>query len=103
MTSQPRCRHSPVIVRTVLEGPAHHQRTRRGDHPWPVCAELVSRYDLEHLEEHVLGSQRSRQLVADALKVGRARHWDFDPEPEHGYVRGDFWSAFRFGKIPAAD
>ena len=65
--------------------------------------QLESRYDLEHLEEHVLSSQRSRQLVADALKVGRVRHWDFDPEPEHGYVRGDFWSAFRFGKIPAAD
>ncbi|WP_209373675.1 choline-sulfatase [Brevibacterium renqingii] len=65
--------------------------------------ELESRYDLEHLEDHVLDSQRSRQLVADALKVGTVRHWDFDPEPDHGYVRGDFWSAFRFGKIPAAD
>jgi choline-sulfatase len=66
-------------------------------------AELESRYDLDHLEDHVLGSQRSRQLVADALKVGTVRHWDFDPEPEHGYVRGDFWSAFRFGKIPVED
>lgn len=63
-------------------------------------AELDSRYDLEHLEEHVLGSQSSRQLVADALKIGTVRHWDFDPEPENGYVRGDFWTAFRFGKIP---
>jgi choline-sulfatase len=43
---------------------------------------------------------RSRQLVADALKVGTVRHWDFDPEPNHGYVRGDFWSAFRFGRSP---
>jgi choline-sulfatase len=66
-------------------------------------SELESRYDLEHLEDHVLDSQRRRQLVADALKLGTVRHWDFDPEPEHGYVRGDFWSAFRFGKIPAAD
>src|SRR5699024_10604313 len=65
--------------------------------------ELESRYDIEHLEDHVLDSQRSRQLVADALRLGTVRHWDFDPEPEHGYVRGDFWSAFRFGKIPAAD
>ena len=63
-------------------------------------AELDSRYDLEHLEEHVLGSQSSRQLVADALKIGTVRHWDYDPEPENGYVRGDFWTAFRFGKIP---
>lgn len=64
-------------------------------------AEIDARYDLEHLEEHVLGSQKSRQLVADALKRGRVRHWDFDPEPENGYVRGDFWSAFRYGKIPS--
>src|SRR5699024_3910357 len=66
-------------------------------------SELESRYDLEHLEDHVLDSQRSRQLVADALTLRTARHWDFDPEPEDGDGRGDFWSAFRFGKIPDAD
>src|SRR5699024_8139609 len=66
-------------------------------------SELESRYDLEHLEDHVLDSQRRRQLVADALKLGTVRHWDFDPAPEHWSARGDFWSAFRFGKIPAAD
>lgn len=63
-------------------------------------ADLGTSYDLEHLEDHVLGSQRSRQLVADSLKVGKVRHWDFDPDPENGYVRGDFWAAFSFGKIP---
>src|SRR5699024_7392988 len=53
-------------------------------------SELESRYDLEHLEDHVLDSQRRRQLVAYALNLGTVRHWDFDPEQEHGYVRGDF-------------
>lgn len=63
-------------------------------------AEIDARYDLEHFERHVLGSQKSRQLVADALKVGTVRHWDFNPDPENGYVRGDFWAAFSYGKIP---
>lgn len=63
-------------------------------------ADLGTGYDLEHLEDHVLGPQRSRQLVADSLKVGKVRHWDFNPDPDHGYVRGDFWAAVSFGKIP---
>src|SRR5699024_8038977 len=68
-----------------------------------MLSELKARYDLEHLEDHVLDPQRRRQLVADALKLGTVRHWDFDPEPEHGDVRGDLWSAVRFSKSPAAD
>lgn len=63
-------------------------------------AEIAARYDLGEVEDHVLASQRSRHLVADALKVGHVRHWDFAPEVDNGYVRGDFWAAFRFGKIP---
>src|SRR5699024_8518059 len=65
-------------------------------------SELESRYDLEHLDDHVLDSQRSRQLVADALKLGTVRHWDVDPEPEHGHVRGDVWSAVDLRTIPAS-
>ena len=63
-------------------------------------AEIESRYDLGGIEDHVLASQRSRRLVAEALRVGRVRHWDFEPTVDNGYVRGDFWAAFRFGKIP---
>lgn len=63
-------------------------------------AEIESRYDLGGLEDHVLASQRGRRLVADALRVGHVRHWDFEPTVDNGYVRGDFWAAFRYGKIP---
>ena len=63
-------------------------------------AEIESRYDLAGIEDHVLASQRSRRLVAEALRVGHVRHWDFEPTVDNGYVRGDFWAAFRFGKIP---
>lgn len=101
------CPGDPVLLFDLANDP--DELTNRAEDPTfarrleKMREQLESRYDLEHLEEHVLASQRSRQLVADALKVGRVRHWDFDPEPEHGYVRGDFWSAFRFGKIPTAD
>lgn len=61
---------------------------------------IAARCDLEVIEDHVLASQRSRHLVADALRVGHVRHWDFEPTVDNGYVRGDFWAAFRFGKIP---
>lgn len=63
-------------------------------------AEIESLYDLGGIEDHVLASQRSRRLVAEALRVGHVRHWDFEPTVDNGYVRGDFWAAFRFGKIP---
>ncbi len=61
---------------------------------------LEERYHLAELERRVLDSQRDRRLVASSLQMGRMRHWDFVPEPEEGYVRGNFWAAFRYGKIP---
>jgi len=61
--------------------------------------ELDSRYDLTQLEEDVLKSQATRRLVAESLQQGTVRHWDFNPEPEQRYVRGDFWSALEHGKI----
>ena len=60
---------------------------------------LAARYDLAALESGVLASQSRRQLVAEALQQGRAQHWDFDPQPEQRYVRGDFWNALGYGTI----
>nr|WP_281376187.1 hypothetical protein [Garicola koreensis] len=44
-------------------------------------------------------SQARRRLVAQALQYGTARPWDFEPDPEQRYVRGDFWTALKFGQI----
>ena len=60
---------------------------------------LAQRYDLAALEAAVLASQSSRRLVQTALAQGRVRHWDFTPDPEQRYVRGDFWNALGYGKI----
>lgn len=60
---------------------------------------LDERYDLEALEAKVLASQSSRRLVQTALAQGHVRHWDFIPDPEQRYVRGDFWNALGYGKI----
>ncbi|MGO1183470.1 MAG: choline-sulfatase [Micrococcaceae bacterium] len=60
---------------------------------------LDERYDLEALEARVLASQSSRRLVQTALAQGQVRHWDFIPDPEQRYVRGDFWNALGYGKI----
>ena len=62
-------------------------------------AALEARYDIPELEAEVLGSQASRRLVAEALQKGRVNPWDFQPEPEQRYVRGDFWGALGYGKI----
>lgn len=62
--------------------------------------ELDSRYDLEDLERRVLESQAKRRLVASSLSRGKSRPWDFAPDPEQRYVRGDFWDALSYGKIP---
>ncbi|SIO85264.1 choline-sulfatase [Nocardiopsis sp. JB363] len=62
-------------------------------------AALHARYDVPRLESDVLASQASRRLVAEALRNGRVRRWDFDPEPEQRYVRGDFWEALGYGKV----
>ena len=63
------------------------------------------RYDVEALEAEVLHSQQQRRLVAYSLQQGKVRHWDYVPDPEHRYVRGDFWDALNYGKvrIPQAD
>ena len=62
--------------------------------------ELESRYDLGGLDAEIRACQRRRQLVSTALATGRRRPFDFDPEPEQRYVRGDFWGALGHGKIP---
>ncbi|GAA2179436.1 choline-sulfatase [Leucobacter tardus] len=61
---------------------------------------LAARYDVDALESAVSHSQARRRLVAAALQTGRARHWDFDPDPEQRYVRGDFWDALERGRLP---
>ena len=61
--------------------------------------ELTAQYGLETLEEDILASQARRRLVAQALQQGQVRHWDYEPDPEQRYVRGDFWSALAFGQI----
>lgn len=73
----------------------------------PEHAELVrllrkaldTRYDLAALEEDVVASQSRRRIVAGALQQGKARPWDFSPDPENRYVRGDFWGAIAHGQI----
>lgn len=60
---------------------------------------LDAQYDLETLEREVLHSQELRRLVAYSLQQGKIRHWDFEPDPEQRYVRGDFWNALGYGQI----
>lgn len=60
---------------------------------------LESRYNLQQLEADVLHSQKQRRLVAHSLQQGKVRHWDFNPDPEQRYVRGDFWDALNYGKV----
>ena len=60
---------------------------------------LEAQYDLAALERDVLASQGRRRLVAEALQCGSTRHWDFEPDPEQRYVRGDFWAALAHGQI----
>ncbi|MGO1608138.1 MAG: sulfatase-like hydrolase/transferase [Brevibacterium yomogidense] len=61
--------------------------------------ELEGRYDLGELESVILASQDRRRLVAGALPSGTSRPWDFAPEPQQRYVRGDFWGALSYGQI----
>lgn len=63
-------------------------------------ADLAARYDLAALEREVLASQERRTLVAGALSRGRRRAWDLVPDAEQRYVRGDFWNALGYGRIP---
>lgn len=62
-------------------------------------AALDERYDLALLEAEVLASQSRRRFVAGALERGRRRPWDFTPDPQERYVRGDFWGALAHGQI----
>ncbi|NDK30860.1 choline-sulfatase [Nesterenkonia haasae] len=63
-------------------------------------AALLSRYSMDDLDQQIRTSQRRRQLVSSALAQGKTRHWDFAPDPERRYVRGDFWSSLEYGTIP---
>ncbi|WP_226831791.1 choline-sulfatase [Brachybacterium sp. FME24] len=87
----------PHELRNVASEPAHAELVRR------LRAELDAQYDLASLETDVLASQARRRLVAEALQQGVSRHWDFEPDPEQRYVRGDFWSALAFGQIRDAE
>jgi choline-sulfatase len=84
----------PDELANVAEDPAYAQIAAQ------LRQEVTDQYDLGELEAEVLGSQERRRLVAGALQTGSQRHWDFDPDPEQRYVRGDFWDALSYGRIP---
>lgn len=83
----------PDELRSLADDPHHAQLAA------DLRASLEAQYDLAALEADVLSSQARRRLVAAALQHGTVRHWDFEPDPEQRYVRGDFWSALRHGQI----
>ncbi|WP_299298403.1 choline-sulfatase [uncultured Brachybacterium sp.] len=87
----------PLELRNVAAEPAYVELAQR------LRAELDAQYDLPSLESDILASQARRRLVADALQQGTNRHWDFAPDPEQRYVRGDFWSSLAFGQIRGAE
>ncbi|MGO2360920.1 MAG: choline-sulfatase [Brachybacterium tyrofermentans] len=87
----------PHELRNVAADPEH------ADLVGSLREELMAQYGLETLEEDILASQARRRLVAMALQQGRVRHWDYEPDPEQRYVRGDFWSALAFGQIRDAE
>lgn len=79
-----------------------HNAAREEKHAATVArlrGELDARYDMAALEAGILESQDRRRLVAEALNIGRKRSFDHNPEPEQGYVRGDFWAALDYGTI----
>lgn len=84
----------PAELSNIAADPAHSE----------LVAELLgvvrAEYDLEALEEEIVASQRRRQLVSSALATGVTRHWDVNPDEPQRYVRGDFWGALEYGKIP---
>ncbi|GAA4523723.1 choline-sulfatase [Brachybacterium paraconglomeratum] len=83
----------PHELHNVASDPAYGERVRS------LRGALAARYDFAALEEDIMGSQARRRLVAAALLRGTARPWDFAPDAEQRYVRGDFWSALAFGQI----
>ncbi|MDN6330775.1 MAG: sulfatase-like hydrolase/transferase, partial [Brachybacterium sp.] len=87
----------PNELGSVAGAPEHAETVRS------MRAALEAQYDLDGLEAEVLTSQARRRLVAAALQRGTVRHWDFEPDPEQRYVRGDFWGALAFGQIRSAD
>ncbi len=57
--------------------------------------EVARRWDLQGLGQAIKESQARRRLVAGAMKVGPAPHWDLG-EDSGPYVRGeDFWAPFK--------
>ncbi|GAA4837370.1 hypothetical protein [Garicola koreensis] len=83
----------PFELHNAADDPGHADVAAR------LRTDLEAQYDLTALEEEVLTSQARRRLVAQALQYGTARPWDFEPDPEQRYVRGDFWTALKFGQI----
>ncbi|WP_434175752.1 choline-sulfatase [Brachybacterium conglomeratum] len=83
----------PHELRNLAAEPEHREIVRQ------LHQELTTCYDLPALEQDVLASQSRRRLVAEALQHGTTRPWDFAPDPEQRYVRGDFWNALAYGQI----
>ncbi|WEV78029.1 choline-sulfatase [Janibacter cremeus] len=77
----------------------HNIAPERADLVQSLRRALDARYDLALLEAEVLASQSRRRFVAGALERGRRRPWDFTPDPQERYVRGDFWGALAHGQI----
>ncbi|TLP74213.1 choline-sulfatase [Nesterenkonia sphaerica] len=84
----------PYELHNLAADPAHAALVRR------LRRAILAEYSLEDLDDQVRKSQRRRQLVSSALARGKPRPWDFTPDPEQRYVRGDFWNALRYGTVP---
>lgn len=65
-------------------------------------AELLADRDVKKLASDIRASQRDRSVVYRALSTGTPTQWDHEPTvgSAQAYVRGDFWGALQYGKIP---
>ena len=88
--------HDPDELHNLAAEPAHATDVKS------FREETARRWDLPRLHEEILRNQRRRHLIASALKVGAAPHWDYEQEgtKDGPYVRGaDFWAPFKRARV----
>lgn len=65
---------------------------------------VAERWNVPHLRQQVIASQRQRHLVSRALLQGKPTYWDFQPQRDatQEYVRNhmEFWELYKRTRLP---
>lgn len=88
----------PNELKNVVDDTAYHQAVTE------FASEVSERWDAGELSSDIRRSQKRRKLIVEAMAAGTPVSWDYAPEPNDNWFRGQSnYNDWAFTHLPARD